>query len=98
MPGQPAYVAVVLIDPERRVTYDAPMDFGRPARFQGYVSADDGGVVEIILTDRSTVIRMHCLAQSTDQLGCYIERRVGHSPPLSLTRVGPAPATLRPLR
>lgn len=91
----PAYVGVVLIDAEHRVTWDSPQDSGRPAKYKGYVAKIDGTRVDIALTDRAAVVHMNCKIQSSDLLHCVSLFRDGAvSPPYVLTRIGPGPKNL----
>lgn len=94
--SQPNYVGTVLVDAERRVTWDSPADYGKPAKFQGYVAVSDGEIVEFVLTNRSSVVRALCKLESSNLLHCYLAfKDRPQSPPFDLVRVGPGPAKLR---
>lgn len=96
-PKQPSYVGVVLVDAERRATWDAPLDYGRPAKLHGYVAGLDAGAVEFIFTDREAVTRTRCTIQSSDLLHCRILFRDGAvTNTFALTRVGPGPVKIMP--
>lgn len=95
---KPTYVAIVLIDAARRVTYDSPMDNGRPAKFRGYIAKLDEANVEIALTDQVGVAHMNCAIESSDLLHCTILRSDGvMSPRLLLTRRTAGPKSLMPV-
>lgn len=94
-PSKPDYVGEVLIDAERRATWDAMADSnGQPAKFQGYVTID-GPRVELVMTNRQRVTRCICVRKSAETMHCY---SVFHDGTLSdgyvLTRVGPGPRKL----
>lgn len=95
MPTEPGYEGVILIDGQQRVIFDAPADNGRPAKFLGYVSFNDGSRIEMALTNRADVAHINCLAASSDMLHCHTVRGDKSSSAMySLVRVGPAPANL----
>lgn len=95
-PAIPDYKAVVLIDAEQRVTWDAAADQGKPLKLLGYVERNDGPKIEVTLTDRATVARAHCTAPAAGILHCYLT--FTHTDRVSsgfiLRRVGPGPAKL----
>lgn len=96
-PRIPDYQGVVLIDGQRRATWDSPQDHGRPARYLGYVRAADASRVEIMLTDRDSVRRVDCLIESSDLLHCHVVFANGRrSYMFALTRIGSGPASLVP--
>lgn len=96
VPKHPAYVGTVLIDSQRRATWDAPVDNGRPARYLGYVSEADSMKLKILLTNRYAVIKCDCSIMSSDLLYCVNTGPQGHkSAPIILTRVGPGPRVLQ---
>lgn len=93
----PTYVGVVLIDSQSRVTVDSPKDYGRPAKFMGYVRAMTPSRLEMVLTDRNTVVTINCLMQSNDLLHCNTTLANGQrNPVFTLSRVGPGPTSLIP--
>jgi hypothetical protein len=94
--ASPDYRGVMLVDAEGRATYDSPMDAGRPARFVGYVERSDGSYVQILLTNRASVIRANCRVQSNDLLECQFFRDSGKvSNIFSLVRTGAGPTSLQ---
>lgn len=96
VPAIPEYRGVVLIDAEGRVTWDAPNDSGKPAKYHGYVASVAGPKVELALTNSTAVARGHCTVQPGDTLHCYFV--FTHSDRVSagiiLRRVGPGPQRL----
>ena len=95
VPSQPGYTGTVLIDAQRRATWDSPADYGRPARFVGYVADADSMNVRILFTDRSAVVQARCAILSSDLMHCGLSFADGRkSPVFVLTRVGPGPHTL----
>jgi hypothetical protein len=96
--SSPNYVGIVLIDAERRVTWDSPLDFDRPARFQGYIVTIDSTKVDIALTDRTKVVHLNCKIESSDLLHCITLYRDGSfSPPYEITRKASGPKKLMPV-
>lgn len=96
--SKPNYVGVVLIDVERRVTWDSPVDNGRPARYQGYIARLDETRVEMVLTDRAVVVRLDCRIQSSELLHCVTHFANGTtSPPYEMTRRAEGPKRLMPV-
>lgn len=96
--GNPNYVGVILIDAEARVTLDAPVDFNRPARYQGYIAKIEGTKVDIALTDRKTVKHLNCKITGNDELHCITLYGDGSfSAPYVLTRKAPGPKKLMPV-
>lgn len=95
--SSPDYIAVVLIDLERRVTFDAPVDNGRPASFRGYIAETDGAKIKFVLTDGKAVAHIDCTIQSTELLQCRSFRLADRhtSPPYLMIRVGDGPRKLR---
>lgn len=95
VPTQPGYLANVLIDADRRVSYDAPLDSGRPASFIGYIGMESPTAVEMVMTNREIVNRILCTKQSSDLMQCLILFKDNRkSDTFTLTRVGPGPAKL----
>lgn len=91
----PDYEGFVLIDTERRVTWDAPADGGRPAKFLGYIKYSDASRAEMVMTDKVTVVRVECITEANDVLACYAIYANGTASRMfNLTRVGPTPARL----
>jgi hypothetical protein len=96
--AMPNYVGIVLIDAEHRVTWDAPVDRGKPARFQGYAAHIDGTRLDIALTDRVAVVHMNCKIETSDLLHCVTLWRDGSvSQPYDLTRKASGPKKLMPV-
>jgi len=96
--ASPDYRAVLLVDAAGRATYDSPSDAGRPAKFFGYVERNDGANAQILLTNRTNVIRASCVVQSADLLQCQFFRDSGRtSDTFSLVRVGTGPLKLEGL-
>lgn len=94
--ASPDYRGVMLVDAAGRATYDSPMDAGRPARFVGYVERSDGSYVQILLTNRTNVIRANCRVQSNDLMECQFFRDSGNvSNIFSLVRTGAGPTNLQ---
>lgn len=102
MPAIPSYAATVLIDSERRVTWDARWDPkwdpklhpGGVTRSRGYVQFDNP-TMDIIKGDGVDAGRLRCIVQSSDLLHCRGVRSDDKIGALSiLTRVGPGPTTL----
>lgn len=90
-----AYEGFVLIDAERRVTWDSPADGGRPAKFMGYIKYSDASRAEMILTDKVAVVRVECVTEASNALACYAVYTNGTASVMfTLTRVGPTPARL----
>lgn len=95
----PNYVAIVLIDGERRVTADAPSDQGRPAKFKGYVAEATGERLILHITDGRGVGKMHCDVRTREMLHCYNIRPNGDkSDNFLLVKTGPGPHRLTPSR
>lgn len=95
IPSQPAYTGAALVDAEGRVTWDAPNDHGRPAKFIGYVARITGPKVDLTFTDRVNVAHFRCSIQASDLLHCWRLLDDGTiSVVATLTRVGPGPAKL----
>lgn len=93
--ARPDYEAVVLVDEQRRVTWDSPNDVGRPAKFLGYIRFNDVLRIEIVMTDRTKVVHIDCLAAASEILHCHTTFPDGKKSPLyALTRVGSAPSRL----
>lgn len=91
----PDYEGFVLIDTQQRVTWDAPADGGKPAKFLGYIKYSDASRVEMVVTDKITVVRIECVTAASDSLACYAVRADGATSQMfHLTRVGPTPAIL----
>lgn len=89
------YVAIVLIDGERRVTVDSPKDQGRPAKYVGYVVEATATNLVIHLTDRAGVVKTYCDIRTSDMLHCYNIRAAGsRSDNFLMVKVGPGPHRL----
>lgn len=89
------YVAVVLIDGERRATWDSPKDADKSAEYFGYVAEASGSKMTIILTNRTGVTKTYCDVRSSDLLHCYVIRASGNrSDNFLLVRVGAGPVKL----
>lgn len=71
------YVGIVLIDSERRATWDSPSDQGRVAKFVGHVAEASESKIVLHMTDRDVVAKVHCDIRSTDLLHCYVIRASG---------------------
>lgn len=98
VPSQPTYSGTVLVDAERRATWNSPLDNGRPAKYQGYIAGLDGPKVEILLTDRVGVAHVHCMIQSSDLMVCHTVRDDGvRTAAYVLTRIGRGPDKLMPV-
>lgn len=85
----------ILIDTERRATWDIKDSHGRTTVLFGYASPK-GAAVEVTLTDRAGVYRLHCAAQSKELLHCFshsLQAQEAHDG-IILRRVGPGPAKL----
>jgi hypothetical protein len=96
--SRPDYVGVVLIDAERRVTWDSPIDNGKPARYQGYIATIDGTRVDMALTNRVAVVHLNCKIASSDELHCVTLWKDGSvSEPYVLTRKAAGPKKLMPV-
>lgn len=94
----PDYVGIVLIDPEGRVTWDSPVDGGRPARQRGYIVTIEGTRVDIALTDRVAVVHLNCKSVTSDELHCVTLWKDGSvSAPYVLTRKAAGPKKLMPV-
>ena len=92
----PNYSAVLLIDAERRATFDTPNGHGHMLQFRGYVAQDQPGI-KMVFTQGTIVMRMYCAAELSARMQCYVANPSGMiSVPMFLIRVGPGPATLRP--
>lgn len=89
-----SYTGIVLVDADGRATWDAPEDFGRPAKFLGYIARNDGVTAEIVFTDRKTVARIYCSIQSSEVLHCRARRPDAMSEPFQLVRIGVGPMKL----
>ncbi|MGQ3300181.1 hypothetical protein [Reyranella sp.] len=96
LPTGPKYVGIVLVDGEGRTTFDSPQDWGRPAKFVGYVARMNGLDTQFHLTDKAAVIHMNCVAESAELLSCQVAHKDvgGTSKPFALVRVGPGPRKL----
>lgn len=70
----PNYVGIVLIDSERRVTWDSPADQGKPAKYLGYVSEVTDDKIVLTLTDKVGVTKTHCDVRAAELLHCYAIR------------------------
>lgn len=97
--SQPNYVGTLLVDAERRATWESPDDYGKPVRFVGFVRLAGVSQVEIVLTNRARVVRVNCLVESKDLLHCHILFEDGKTSPMfAMSRVGPGPVSLAPSR
>jgi len=91
------YVAIVLIDGERRATWDAPKDQGRAAIFRGHVADVTARQLVFHLTDGAIVTKTYCDIRARDLMHCYIIRANGsRSENFLLIKVGPGPEHLTP--
>lgn len=96
---RPHYVAVILIDGQRRATWDSPSDNGRPAKFRGYVRAATETRLEMVMTDSKAVVTINCIIEASEMLRCQIAfADHSKSPAFALTRVGPGPISLAPAK
>lgn len=96
---RPHYIAVILIDGQRRATWDSPSDYGRPARFRGYVRVATDSRLEMVMTDSQAVVTLNCLIEASEMLRCHVAFADGSKSPLFvLTRVAGGPASLAPKR
>lgn len=99
-----SYSAVVLIDSQGRITWDAvwkprgidAIDASGKAKSHGYVKIT-GSTIELILTNGIAVERVPCTFVSNDLLHCVWSREDGKPSYASLTRVGPGPKKLMPV-
>ncbi len=90
-----SYMAIVLIDGERRVTVDSPKDQGRPAKYMGYIADATDKRLVIHLTDRAGVVKTYCDIRTLDLLHCYNIRAAGsRSDNFLMVKVGPGPHRL----
>lgn len=91
----PNYVAIVLIDSERRATWDSPKDQGQPIKFVGHVFGFSDTHLSVHFTDRKVVSKMLCAILSSELLRCHILAANGSkSADFVLTKVGPGPHRL----
>lgn len=91
----PNYVAIVLIDGERRVTVDSPKDSNRPAKYMGYVAEAYDSALVIVLTDKTGVTRTYCGTRARSLLHCHVIRADGsRSDNFLMVKVGPGPHRL----
>jgi hypothetical protein len=75
-----------------------PLDFGRAARYEGYIVTIDGTKIDIALADRTKVVHLNCKIESSEVLHCINLYRDGSfSPPFDLVRKGPGPKKLMPV-
>lgn len=89
------YVGIVLIDSERRATWDSPQDQGRPAKYVGYVAKVTATDIEMHFTDKAGVGKSFCEIRSSEMLHCYNVRPDGsRSANFLLVKVGPGPHRL----
>jgi len=89
------YVAIVLIDSERRVTWDSPNDQGTPAIYRGYVAEATADKMTIALTNKTNVTKTHCTIRSSELLHCHTIRADGsRSANALLVKTGPGPLHL----
>lgn len=94
-PAIPAYKAAILVDAEARMTFDSPNDYGRPARFFGYVERIDKRQVQIIATNRAEVSKALCIVETNELLHCYAVRDdKSVSVGFMLLKIGPGPVKL----
>lgn len=92
-----SYVAIVLIDGERRVTWDSPNDQGTPAIYRGYVAEATAEKMTIALTNKTNVTKTHCVIRSSELLHCHTIRADGsRSANALLIKTGPGPHRLTP--
>lgn len=96
-PNHEAFV-VLLIDGERRATWDWKSQRGPLLPLFGYVARTSGPEIVIPLTDRDQVIRLSCTVHSTDEWRCnahFLKEQTAIDG-LIARRVGPGPVTLAP--
>ena len=94
----PGYTGSILIDADKRATFDCPNDQGKRLQYRGYVAEDHAGV-KILFTQGTVVMRMLCAAESDARMQCYASNQDGTtSLPMFLTRVGSGPQSLMPGR
>jgi hypothetical protein len=91
------YVGIVLIDSERRATWDSPKDQGRPAKYLGYVAEAKNDRMVLHFTDRAGVGKTFCEIRSSEMLHCHNIRPDGsRSDNFLMVKVGPGPHRLTP--
>lgn len=89
------YVGIVLIDAERRATWDSPSDQGRVAKFVGYAAESSDSKIVLHMTDRDVVTKVHCDVRSLELLHCYVIRASGmRSDNFLMVKVGTGPHRL----
>lgn len=89
------YVGIVLIDSERRVTWDSPKDQGRPAQFLGWVAEVGTDKLVIHLTDKVGVVKTYCNIRTLELLHCYnILANGQRSANFLMQKTGPGPHRL----
>lgn len=94
-PNVANFTGTLLVDTERRVTYDSPQDGGRPAKYRGYIAQIDDMNVSAKLTNGDIVVQMNCAILSSDFLNCRATFPGGRKgDEFMLKRVGPGPRTL----
>jgi hypothetical protein len=84
---------ILLIDAERRVTWDIHGEKGTTP-WIGYVARNDASAVDIPFTTKinNHVFHLHCTIQSSDLMHCLLNDDPGSL--TIMTRVGPGPRTL----
>ena len=95
--GPGVMIGVVLIDAQGRATLEGADELGAAgrARSRGYVKVSET-MVDIILTNGTTVEHVTCTLQSSDLLHCHWNKPAGGTASAILTRVGPGPKNLTP--
>ena len=89
-PDKPDYTATVLVDAQRRATWDSAT-----VKMVGYVERNDATKATILFTDRNEVAHLQCAIQSSDLMHCYsFLADGGISILFKLTRIGSGPQTL----
>lgn len=90
VPSRPDVAATLLIDGQRRVTWDSAQ-----TKALGYVKEVTATHATILLTDRDDVGRIQCSVVSSDLMICHnFLASGGVSAQLKLKRVGPGPARI----
>lgn len=89
------YLGIVLIDGERRVTWDSPNDGGKPAIARGFAIEPTGGSLMLVLTNGAVVAKTYCDVRSSNLLHCHTARQSGmRSDNYMLVKTGPGPHRL----
>lgn len=94
VPSRDGYLGGILIDAQRRATWDAALENRPPVKLIGYVKADWAEEVEMTFTNRAVIVHVTCTKESSDILRCVAIDDGIKTAPFLLLRVGPAPASL----